>query len=70
MNPVDTLTKRERELFDIACTGVTQEEMAEQLFVDVRTVKWHLTNVYRKLGLTGTRKYYKLIAKFGGSGAN
>jgi len=32
-------------------TGSTNQEISEGLDVDVKTIKWHLTNVYKKLGL-------------------
>lgn len=34
--------------------GLTNEEMAARMVVSVRTVEWQLSNLYAKLGLSGT----------------
>ena len=43
------LTEREREVLSILATGARNKEIAEQLGVTVRTVKYHVENIYRKL---------------------
>jgi ATP/maltotriose-dependent transcriptional regulator MalT len=47
------LTKREREIALLAAEGLTSREIAEQLFVSVRTIDNHLARVYDKLGVAG-----------------
>jgi DNA-binding CsgD family transcriptional regulator len=47
------LTKREREIALLASEGLTSREIAEQLFVSVRTIDNHLARVYDKLGVSG-----------------
>ena len=49
---VDWLTRREREVAELAARGLTKREIAERLFVSVRTVGNHLNHVYGKLGLS------------------
>ncbi len=49
---VDNLTEAERRVADIAARGSSNKEIAEALFVTVRTVEMHLTNIYRKLGVS------------------
>jgi DNA-binding NarL/FixJ family response regulator len=44
------LTRREVEVLRLAAEGVRNQEIADQLFVSERTVKFHLQNAYRKLG--------------------
>ncbi|MFB9903102.1 helix-turn-helix transcriptional regulator [Allokutzneria oryzae] len=51
-SPVDGLTGSERRVAVMAAEGNSNREIAEALFVTVRTVEVHLTNVYRKLGLS------------------
>lgn len=47
------LTSRERELLSFLAAGVTvTDELAEQLFISVKTVKNHLANIYEKLGVS------------------
>jgi DNA-binding CsgD family transcriptional regulator len=47
------LTKREREIALLAAEGLTSREIAEQLYVSVRTIDNHLARVYEKLGVKG-----------------
>jgi len=45
------LSPREVEVLRLAATGLSNAEVAEKLFVSSRTVDWHLSSIYRKLGL-------------------
>ncbi|WP_167972086.1 helix-turn-helix transcriptional regulator [Lentzea indica] len=49
--PADALSGRERRVAELAAAGATNREIAEELFVTIRTVESHLSNVYRKLGV-------------------
>jgi DNA-binding CsgD family transcriptional regulator len=46
------LTKREGEVFRLMGKGLSNAEIAEQLFISELTVKTHVTKIFRKLGLT------------------
>jgi len=46
------LTSREQELLLAIAKGQSNKVIARELFVTEQTVKFHLTNIYRKLGLT------------------
>ncbi len=48
---VEPLTDREREIAVLAANGMKSREIAEQLFVSLRTVSNHLQHVYDKLGV-------------------
>ena len=45
------LTAREAEVYALVQRRLTNAEIAEQLFVSVRTVEGHLSRVYGKLGV-------------------
>ena len=45
------LTQRELELLRLVASGGTNSRLARQLFVTEQTVKFHLSNIYRKLGV-------------------
>jgi DNA-binding NarL/FixJ family response regulator len=45
------LTTRELEILRSAAGGASNGQIANQLFVTEQTVKFHLSNVYRKLGV-------------------
>lgn len=46
------LTEREREIAELAAGGKRTKEIAEQLFVSIRTVETHLGRIYRKLDIS------------------
>jgi DNA-binding CsgD family transcriptional regulator len=50
---VSPLTPRERDIAAFAAGGESSKDIAERLFLSVRTVNNHLQSVYSKLGITG-----------------
>lgn len=46
-------TGRELEVLKLIAEGKNNEEIAEKLFLSVRTVEKHITNIYSKLGVSG-----------------
>ena len=46
---VQTLSRREREVFECLRAGKVNKEIADETHISVRTVKFHLSNIYRKL---------------------
>ncbi|MEV1046176.1 AAA family ATPase [Streptomyces sp. NPDC049916] len=49
--PRPVLTPRQQRVAELAAEGMHNEEIAQKLFVTVKTVEWHLTQAYRKLGI-------------------
>lgn len=49
--PNDVLTQREREVAALAATGVTTKSLARRLGLSTKTIEFHLTNVFRKVGV-------------------
>ena len=47
--PVDSLSDREREVLKLLALGHTNQEIARQLFVSVRTVEAHRAHILNKL---------------------
>lgn len=46
------LSRREREIADLAAEGLSSRAIAEQLFLSTRTVENHLAQAFGKLGIT------------------
>jgi DNA-binding NarL/FixJ family response regulator len=54
------LTPSEQQVAALVADGLSNREIAERLFVSVRTVEMHISNAYRKLGIrsrTGLARY-------------
>jgi len=47
---VGQLTSRETEILRLAARGMSNKDIAEKLFLSLRTVKSHLTNIFNKMG--------------------
>ena len=48
----ERLTTRELEILRLAAEGASNPEVARRLWITEQTVKFHLTNVFRKLGVS------------------
>jgi DNA-binding CsgD family transcriptional regulator len=48
----DPLSPREREVVQLVARGLTNVEIAEELFISKRTVESHVDHIKRKLGLS------------------
>jgi LuxR family transcriptional regulator, maltose regulon positive regulatory protein len=47
----EKLSERELELLQLIADGLHNQDIAAKLVVTAETVKWHLKNIYRKLGV-------------------
>jgi DNA-binding CsgD family transcriptional regulator len=59
------LTERERTVARLVTAGLTNQEAAARLFVSVKTVEYHLAQIYGKLGITSRRQ----LARYGDGSA-
>jgi DNA-binding NarL/FixJ family response regulator len=48
---LDELTARERDIFRLIAGGLSNAEIAEELFIGETTVKTHITHIFQKLDL-------------------
>jgi DNA-binding NarL/FixJ family response regulator len=55
------LTKRELYVSEYLLRGLTGDEIANRLNVTLPTIKFHLKNIYTKLGIKGRREIFKVI---------
>ncbi|WP_295481340.1 LuxR C-terminal-related transcriptional regulator [uncultured Pseudomonas sp.] len=47
----EPLSRRELELLALLDSGMTYQQIADQVFISLATVKWHVYNIYGKLGV-------------------
>lgn len=47
----DELTEREREVLALMVEGMSNQQIADRLFLSLGTVKFHIGNIYSKLGV-------------------
>ena len=47
----EELTATERRAAELAASGLSNQEVADRMFVSVKTVEANLTRAYRKLGV-------------------
>ena len=61
----DVLTNRERDVIELASHGSTNRQIADKLVVTENTVKVHLRNIYRKLGVQNRHQLTALAHRSG-----
>lgn len=49
--PHEELTEREREVLRLVAKGKSNRDIAEELGIGIKTVKFHLSNIFAKLGV-------------------
>ncbi len=55
-----TLTKREKEIFDLACNGKSNGEIADELHINIRTIENYMTRLYDKLAVSNREELISL----------
>lgn len=51
-SPIETLTRREREVLDLLAKGMSNKHVASDLSLGLRTVEGHVSNILAKLGVS------------------
>jgi DNA-binding NarL/FixJ family response regulator len=63
--PTAKLTRREREVFELLIRGLSNDEIAERLFISRRTVETHRLRITRKLSVRAIGEMQRLAARYG-----
>lgn len=61
---ISNLTKREKEIIKLVVEGYSNAEIAKKLFVHIRTVETHKSNIILKLGLKNSVEMVKFAIKY------
>ena len=62
--PVLTLTSRETEVAHLVGKGLSNPEVAAELFISRKAVEYHLGNIYAKCGLQGRQQLRRLVGQW------
>lgn len=49
---VQTFTSKEKQILQLLVDGKTNKEIAQELFIEISTVKTHINNIYRRLNVS------------------
>jgi ATP/maltotriose-dependent transcriptional regulator MalT len=56
------LSAQEYRVAHLVAQGLTNQEVAKELYVSTKTVEYHLTNIFTKLGITSRRQLRALVS--------
>lgn len=59
-----SLSRREREVLEKLCDGLSNKDIAEALFISPRTVENHIYNLYRKCGVGRRLELCNLLSRY------
>jgi DNA-binding NarL/FixJ family response regulator len=60
-----SLTRREKEVVRLVAQGMTNAQIAGQMWITEETVKFHLSNTYRKIGVKNRTQASRWVAEHG-----
>jgi DNA-binding NarL/FixJ family response regulator len=64
-DPYETLTTRERQVFQLTAEGLSGAAISERLFISPRTVETHRVNLMRKLGVRNQKELIRYAVERG-----
>jgi DNA-binding CsgD family transcriptional regulator len=59
------LTTRETEVAHLVGRGLSNPEIAAELFISRKAVEYHLGNIYAKYGIHSRQQLRRLVAQWG-----
>ncbi len=69
LSGLESLTPSERRVARLAAQGLTNREIAQQLFVTTKAIEYHLRNAFGKLGISARTQLAALFAEDGAADA-
>ncbi len=65
VDTLDDLTPQEAQVARLAADGQTNPEIGAQLFLSPRTIEWHLSKVFGKLGISSRKELRSALSDIG-----
>lgn len=65
LEPQDLLTAQEAQVAQMASDGLTNTDIGKRLYLSARTVEWHLSKIFAKLGVNSRRELNAALRKSG-----
>ncbi len=63
MNPFEALSEREKEVAELLLQGKSNKQIAQALNVTTRTIEYHLSSIYKKLGVASRAEALLLLSE-------
>lgn len=61
----NTLSKSEKAVLQLICKGKTNEQIAEELDIKLSTVKFHVSNIFKKMGVKNRHEAVTKVVELG-----
>ncbi|MFI8221257.1 LuxR C-terminal-related transcriptional regulator [Streptomyces sp. NPDC085932] len=61
LRAVGRFTQRERSVTLLVASGMTNQEIADELYITTKTVEFHLANIFNKLGIRSRAELRKIL---------
>lgn len=61
----EPLSDQEQKVFSLILQGKTNQEISEELFISIGTAKWHVHNIFQKLGVNNRMHAIALAREWG-----
>jgi DNA-binding CsgD family transcriptional regulator len=65
LSGLESLTPSEKRIADLAARGLSNRQIAQELFVTVKAVEWHLHHVYQKLDIDSRKELPRVLGETG-----
>jgi DNA-binding CsgD family transcriptional regulator len=65
LDPNHSLTGRERQIAHLVARGLSNDDTAHELYLSTKTVEYHLSHIYAKLGIKGRRDLRDIVTSHG-----
>ena len=55
------LSSREKEILGLICSGLSNQDIAEKSYISIHTVKSHIENIFKKMGINKRASLFSII---------